>query len=382
MLLWTILALMTGATALAALWPLFRRDVAASAGESRSPTNDQNLANQQDLAVYKDQLSELARDAESGQIGAAEAEAGRIEIARRILGVASAGRVAASGGSLHRARAASVAILVLVPAISLGFYSWLGSPSLPDQPLAARLEGPPEGSSVAELVMRVEAHLGAHPEDGKGWQVLAPIYLRTGRADDAKTAYAHAIRLLGATSERQAALGEAATVAAGGIVTGEAQAAFEQAVALDAKNAKARYFLGRAKEQDGDRAGALAAWRALAEGASDGSVVATFLRREIARVEGGDPPGGPSAKDVAAAADMPAADRQKMIRGMVEGLAARLEGGGGTAEEWLRLVRAWSVLGEKDKANSAALAARKALAGEPDELRALDDLTRSLGLSG
>jgi cytochrome c-type biogenesis protein CcmH len=65
---------------------------------------------------------------------------------------------------------------------------------------------------------------------------------------------------------------------------------------------------------------------------------------------------------------------------MVEGLAARLEGGGGTLEEWQRLIRARTVLNERDKAAAHLEAARKALGGDADALAKLDQLARSVGL--
>ncbi len=114
------------------------------------------------------------------------------------------------------------------------------------------------------MVAQVEAHLAKNPNEGRGWEVVAPIYLRMGRFDDAVKARRQALALNGATAERQAGLGEALTAAANGIVTAEALAAFKAALALDADHVKARFFLGLAAEQDGrvERSGAI--WRALA----------------------------------------------------------------------------------------------------------------------
>jgi len=92
------------------------------------------------------------------------------------------------------------------------------------------------------------------------------------------------------------------------------------------------------------------------------SQVAAFLRREITRAGGeATSPKGPGVDDVAAAEQMSPADRAKMIQGMVEGLAARLKAGGGSLEDWRKLVRAYTVLGDKDKAAAAAADGRKAL---------------------
>ncbi|TGV50678.1 c-type cytochrome biogenesis protein CcmI, partial [Mesorhizobium sp. M2D.F.Ca.ET.160.01.1.1] len=98
-------------------------------------------------------------------------------------------------------------------------YVKLGSPDLPSQPLSERLGKNPADSSVDELVARAEAHLAANPSDGRGWDVLAPVYLRMQRFADAAAAYRNAIRLDGDSAVRQAGLGEAIAGAAGGIVS-------------------------------------------------------------------------------------------------------------------------------------------------------------------
>ena len=61
---------------------------------------------------------------------------------------------------------------------------------------------------------------------------------------------------------------------------------------------------------------------------------------------------------IAAAKDMSEGDRNTMIRGMVDRLATRLKDNGNDVEGWLRLVRAYMVLGERDKAQAALVEAR------------------------
>ena len=109
-----------------------------------------------------------------------------------------------------------------------------------------------------------------------------------------------------------------------------------------------------------------------------------MVRDALARV-GGNPPvatAGPSAEDVAAANSMSEKDRDDMIRGMVARLANRLKDNGSDVEGWQRLLRAYMVLGERDKAQAAAVDAKRALASDPDKLRRIEDMLRSLGLEG
>jgi cytochrome c-type biogenesis protein CcmH len=329
MTLWLAMALMTAAAVFAVLWPLGRARHTAGGSE---------------LAVYRDQLDEIARDRDVGRIGAAEAEAARIEVSRRLLAAdaAAAGAPAAAPRTTTMLRrAVAVAALMLLPAGAVLVYLALGSPTLPGEPLAERLAKPPEQRSIQTLVAQVESHLERNPQDGRGWEIVAPVYLRLGRFEDA---------------------------------------------------VKARFYLGLAAEQDGRKADAAKTWRELLAQAPQGATWAEFVREALARV---DPSAaaalapkaapaapGPSADDMAAAAEMPAEQRQAMIHGMVERLAARLKSDGADVDGWLRLMRAYMVLGERDKARSAAADARRALAGAPDKLRRIDQAAKGLGLDG
>ncbi|HXL48255.1 MAG TPA: c-type cytochrome biogenesis protein CcmI [Xanthobacteraceae bacterium] len=378
MALWFGLALMSAAAVWAVLWPL-----AGRRGEFRSGS---------DLAVYRDQLAELERDREAGLIGDNEAAAAHVEVSRRLIAAADAQTESADRAPpvIWRRRVVAIVALVLVPFGAAALYLALGSPSLPDQPLASRLAASRESPSVDTLVARVEEHLSRHPDDGRGWEIIAPVYLRVGRFDDAVKARRTALRLNGASAERETALGEALVFAANGLVTAEAKAAFERAVALDANVIQARYFLGLAAEQEGDRAQAAATWRALIESAPPDAPWIDLLRGALARVEAiaapgrqaGGPGVGPSGEKIAAAPELSPDQRNAMIEGMVERLSERLHRDGADVEGWLRLVRSYMVLGQPDKARAAVADARRALAGDATKLRRLDELLKGLGVEG
>jgi cytochrome c-type biogenesis protein CcmH len=271
--------------------------------------------------------------------------------------------------------------LTLLPLGALAFYGSLGSPTLPGAPLAARLQIPFPERSIETLIAQVEAHLERVPEDGRGWEVLAPVYMRLGRFDDAVKARRNALRFNGATAAREVGYGEALVAAANDVVTTDAKAAFERAMALDASDVKARYFIGLAAEQDGKREQAASIWRELLAAAPADVPWAELLRRSLARVEAGVP-GGPGEEDVAAAADLPLDQRNEMVRGMVQRLADRLKREGSDVQSWQRLMRAYVVLGETHKAKAAAADARQALMGDADKMRRIDELSRVLGLDG
>jgi len=369
MTVWFVLALMTAAAIFAVLWPLARRG--------------QDLRSGTDAAVYRDQLDEIERDRAAGRLADSEAAAAQAEVARRLIAATDAPAMALdpppAAMAISGRRAVAVAALVALPLGTVTLYLTLGSPWLPDQPLATRLVAARESESIERLIAQVEAHLERNPEDGRGWEVIAPVYLRLGRFQDAVTARRNGLRLNGETPERHAAFGEALVYAGNGVVTAEAKAAFERAVALDHGDVKARYFLGLAAEQDGDRARAVVIWRGMLAGAAPDAPWTELVRRALNRVEGKSVL---SDDDVASASDLGPEQRAAMIRGMVERLAERLHRDGSDVEGWLRLVRSYVVLGEHDKALAAVVDARRALASAPDKLRRLDDLVKGLGLKG
>jgi cytochrome c-type biogenesis protein CcmH len=373
MILWVIFALMTAAAIFAVVWPLGRAPRESGGGT--------------DVAVYRDQLREIDSDRANGLIGEAEAEAARVEISRRLLAAAeppaAAGAVEAGVRGTQPRRTAAIAVLVVLTLGPLGLYIALGSPNLPGEPAFARIKTPQVGESIASLISQVETHLAASPDDGAGWEVIAPVYARLGRFDDAVKARRKALALNGETATREADLGEAETAAANGVVTAEAKAAFDRAVARDPKEAKARYFLGLAAEQDGKNGDAAAIWRSLLAEAPAGAPWAGFVTQALARVSGtAVATAEPTTAEISAAADMSEDARRDMIRGMVARLAGRLHDNGADIEGWLRLVRAYVVLGDRAKAKDAAVEAKRALGERPDDVKRIDDLVKGLGLEG
>lgn len=409
MAIWFLFLFMTAIAIAAVLWPLSRKPKIGVGGN--------------DVAVYRDQLDEIERDRALGAIGAAEAEAARTEVSRRLIAAADASSAAspvtAAGGPMWRRRLVGLATLVLVPLGAASLYLVLGSPDLPNQPLAERLAkvhagvpmpgsgqspGQPQGQSIEALVARVEAYLEKNPEDGRGWEVIAPVYMRTGNYDAAVKARANALRLLGPTADREADHGEALVAAADGTVTVEAKEAFERAIKLDPKNVSARFYIGLAAQQDGHADDAISRWQALLADAPPDATWTGAVRRAIAGAQGKPDAGQATAQksagegrtstaDVASAigvtpsapqAQPDAAEepQKDMIRGMVARLAERLKHDGSDVDGWLRLVRSYVVLGDPGKARAAAADARQALSADPEKLRQLDAGVKELGVEG
>jgi len=323
------------------------------------------------IAVYRDQLAEVERDAGRGLIGAEQAEAARAEIGRRILALAPRSAVEPPKSSASFAVAA-IAVLLL-PFAAWLLYARLGMPGLPDEPFAER--APPAAKAVAggaehldlgEAIAKIGAHLKEHPEDLTGWLLLARTQVSLGQYAEAVEAYRHAADLSGHRPDIMGDWGEAQVLAANGTVTPEAREAFETAVADKESAPRSRYYLALAKAQQGDTKAALQGWVDLAADAPADAEWLPLVRQRIAEAAakiGVDPAslktssGMPSPAAVAATAQATAnaspEERRAMIEGMVGKLAARLEQQPDDVEGWARLGRSYMVLGDAQKARDA-----------------------------
>ncbi len=368
-MIWLALAVCTAVALALLLTPLLRRPAQAA------------MRAEYDIKIYRDQLSELERDAARGMIGAHDAAAARTEIERKIL-AADAGRGETDSGSTSRrtAVATAMALGIAAPAMALGLYAYLGSPALPDQPLASRSEetriaGEQENdlrAVVAELGLRIQDN----PSDLDAWLQLGNVLFALGRDDDAVEAFNWAVEVSGGDPDVRSRYGEALVRASNGSVTEEAAKIFAAVVAEAPSEPRSRYYLALGDYQAGKLEPALAMWQALAEDAPadapwKAAVVARI--REVAEELGRDPealvPAGPDGDDIAAAQAMSREEQQAMIRSMVDGLAQRLEGAPEDVDGWLQLARSYTVLGEQDKAiNAFARAAEQA----PDRLDVLE----------
>ena len=371
MIFWVILALMTGAAIFAVIWPLARSGRVMPSGS--------------EVEVYRDQLDELERDLAAGSIEKKEAEAARVEVSRRLLAAVDAAKpvsnTAASTSTVSYRRAIALVALLVLPVGAGSLYFRLGSPGLASETLTNRHDiQTDQQASIENLVAKVELHLQSNPKDARGWEVLGPVYMQLGRYTDSANAWRNTLLLLGESADREANLGEALMAEANGVVTDEAKSAFVRAVTLDDTTVSARYYLGMAAEQDGKREEAAKIWRELiAEAPSDAHWL-NDVRTALARIEASPAAlsSGPNAGQIAAATTQSPDPQTTMIRGMVEGLAARLKQDGSDLDGWVRLVRSYKVLGELDKAQAAISDAQNALANDPDKRRRLNFALKDL----
>ena len=343
-----------------------------------------------DKAFFGEQLAEIERERAEGLLDPADAEAARVEAARRLIRASETGGATAQPSNRKTRVVVALATLLLAPALAITLYLTVGAAGLPDMPLAARLAAKPAHSDLSAAVAQIEAHLAEHPDDGRGFEVIAPFYLRSGRFEDGVHAYGEALRLLGPTPTRYAALGEAYVMGAQGAVTPEARSNFDAALALDAADPMSRYYLALGAAQDGDAAKAEELWSKLLADAPPDAGYRNLVREHIERLKGETSQGtqageagkssgeGPASEQGKAVAALPKADQQAFIRSMVERLAGKLAQNGDDVEGWLKLLRAYGVLSEPEKAKAALGEARKALAGKPAAVARINALADEL----
>lgn len=368
MVLWILFAILTAGVAAAMLRPLM-----ADRAEAESVSTQAA-----DVAVFRDQLDEIAADKERGLISAAEAESARAEVARRLLAVSKTKTLAHSGKDVPASRGLVLnGIAVTVPLLSVGLYLMLGSPSMPGRPYVDPQSKPIEQASAAELVALVEARLRSHPEDGQGWDIIAPIYLRQGRFAEAADAFQRAMTLNDESRARLKGHAEATILANNGLVTEAARKSFARMLELDGNDGEAQFGLALAKEQDGKLNEAIEDYRRILANAPVDARWKPALETKLARLlRGGGAPSVESAEALAASKE----EQEKLILGMVERLATRLKSKGDDLAGWQQLVRSYKVLGRDRDAAAALAEARRNFAGDTKALGDLDTFAKGVGL--
>ncbi|MEM7695165.1 MAG: c-type cytochrome biogenesis protein CcmI [Pseudomonadota bacterium] len=350
MILWIALVALLALTVVAIARPLLARRLPSEDGDDRE--------------VYAAQLTELEADHARGLIADADLAAARAEVARRLL--RARGQGGEGSARSGRARATLAAMLLFLPVFSFGAYLALGSPDHGDQPLALRLQ-PVSDDEFQQLLARAEQRLNDDPDDVEGWLAVAPVYQRLRRFDDAANAYGRLLALRGENAEWLALAGENLAFANGGTVTAEAREKFERALEMEPLAVRPAIFLAIEARQAGNVAQATERWRQLLSRSDGTEPWLQIATAEFTRM-------GQAAEAPATLETPP-----PMVEAMVAQLAARLANEGGSADEWARLVRSHTVLGDREAAKAAVDAALKTLdQSEAAAFRAAPDVAEYL----
>lgn len=374
-----------------------------------------------DLQVYRDQLKEIERDTARGVIAPEDAERLRSEISRKVL--AADAQLRQGGESGGQPRGAGMVMAGVIVAVIAGggvvIYDRVGAPGYEDLPMAARIAasdaaratrldqaaaeerfrpgegGVPEGTNedYLKLIEQLRKTVAERPEDQQGLRFLVRSEAALGNMVAARTAQQRLIAVKGATATAadHAMLADLMINASGGYVSSEAEQVLRAALEKDGREPSARFYLGLYMMQVDRPDAAFRLWEALLDESTPEAPWVPAIRAQIedlaARAgvrytlppEKGAP--GPTAADIAAAQDMDPEAQQEMIRGMVAGLAERLANEGGTEQDWARLISAYGVLGEQDKAQEIWAEAQAVFADEPERLALVRAAANAAGVA-
>ena len=353
-LFWTLAALLSALAGWLVLTFAGRRSAAPDAADPG-------------VAVHRRQLAEIDDLVARGLLSPAEQAEVRAEAGKRLLAADDAARpVMLTGG-----RRVALAAAVLSPLIAFGLYLWMGSPGRADAPMQDRIaawsKASPETLTAAQVAAALTEVAKKRPNDPQLLQLLARARVESNDPFGAAKALREAVKVDPGNAELWAQQGELFVLTGNGEIGLDARKAFGEALRLDPRAASPRYHLALADIADGKPAQGLAGWRALMADLPADDPRREGLAAEISEVERTGKPPAPQ-QQAAAPADP---DMDAKIRGMVDGLAARLEADPNDPEGWVRLVRAYGVLGETAKREAALARARALYKDQPQVLKAL-----------
>lgn len=294
---------------------------------------------------------------------------------------ATAGAVATPSGRAGRIVLVVAAVLALTAGGVAVYRGQRDAAAIALPPTPAESQAP----AVDDVIARLEARLKSKPDDAEGWRMLGWSYFQTQRYAEAATALKESTKLDPKHAETYSFLGEALVLASKteGKIPSDAKAAFDKALKLDPKDARARYFRAVAMDLGGQHRKAVDAWFALLKDTPSDAPYAEDIRAVIknvgarykipfeerlaaaqfaspssgmatngAQVAAGAIP-GPSSAQIQAASNLPKGQQEAMIRGMVDGLEAKLAAKPGNVDGWIMLLRSRMQLGEPGKAGKA-----------------------------
>jgi|GEM_PF-291831 len=337
-----------------------------------------------DKEIYQARLKEIEEERKLGSIDEERYQYAVAEEGRRFLALAEKSADRNSAAFLNSKKPGLYGLIftiLIVPLVALGGYAKMGSVAMPDQPLQARLEADPRNQSVEVLLKRAENQLIKNPDDGRGWLVIAPVYMRLGRHQDGVLAYRNAIRVLGSTTALKVALAEALTVSGGGVVSEEANQLFRQAAEAEPENIKAMFFLAIAFNQVGKYQEAVAAWEKLIAKSSPKDPWLRVARQQLQLAQtklGIEVPGNPTAQDIEDAKQLSGDERNDFINSMVENLAEELAENPQNKPGWQRIIRSYTVLKRKDDALAAIKKAQELFKDDKTFLEELEKNKQAL----
>ncbi|MEH6629194.1 MAG: c-type cytochrome biogenesis protein CcmI [Halopseudomonas aestusnigri] len=393
MIFWMLTGLLTALSLLVLLRPLMTTAKNAPANTAES-----------DLAVYKDQLKEIERDLNAGNLGESQADTARIEIQRRILNTSQEQSASTKGTPLSASTIKFIVgfLTISFPLAGIILYLELGQPGVPSMPLAERNIAA-ERSAIAQqqnssrneemmgLAQKLEERLKSDPTNLEGWMLLGSTYVEIGAYSKAEGAFRQAMENTPPSAMVYGAVAEMIVAQTEGQVSSEALSLFQKSLELDPTDPRGLFYSGLALSQAGENDNALKFWLKLRQLTFANDPWLQVLDAQIADLAIGlamDPSeiiasapakaplenptqaaseqAGPTSEEMASAAELSTEERNEMINGMVDRLAERLKESPNDLNGWLQLIRSYHTLGRGQEIEFALASAENAALQQPN----------------
>jgi cytochrome c-type biogenesis protein CcmH len=282
-LFWVVCALLIVIALAFVLPPALQRsnESDVKTGEARKQAN---------IAVYRDQLTELEADLRNGIVSEEQYSQDREEIERRLLEDTATARSEKASTAPISARNTAYLLGIGVPLIAVIFYLNVGQPALIENraptgvpPAAATAPAPAERSqaqieaNVAKLAQRLESN----PNDPQGWTMLARSYSSMEKYGEAAKAYAKATELNPKDADLLAEYAFATAMSEGKSLEGKPLEIINRALKIDPNNAKALQLAGSAAFQAKDYKKAIDYWNRVLKQVPPNSEVSATIEERI-----------------------------------------------------------------------------------------------------
>jgi cytochrome c-type biogenesis protein CcmH len=246
-------------------------------------TVDRKQAN---LGILRDQLAELEREKAEGSLADADFEQARSELQRRLLDEVQPGDSPDTASGHGPSRKTAIALILLLPLLSLIGYGILGSPQALDPTrTAAPQQVTPE--QINAMVAKLAERLQSNPEDMQGWLMLARSYKSLGRDAEAVMAYGKAEKVINDDPDLLASYAEALATVNGKRLAGKPRQLVERALKLDPNHAHSLFLAGAAAMEAGDNKQGITYWEAVLPQVEPGSDIEQMLRSGIDKMKQG-----------------------------------------------------------------------------------------------
>ena len=270
----TLLIVVVAAFLLPPLWLGLRRN------ETKASRKEANLA------VFRDQLSELERERTEGTLADADFDQARRELQRRLLEEVAPEAEEAGKATYGPSRKMAIVLLLLLPVLALAAYGILGNPKALD-PAQTAAAPKMTAEQISGMVARLAERMQANPDDMQGWLMLARSYKTMGRYEEAAAAYAKAEKVIDDDPELLASYAETIAMASGNGLKGKPSQLIARALKIDPQHPHSLFLAGAAAMGAGDNRKGIAYWEALLPQVEPGSELDQMLRSGIDKMKAG-----------------------------------------------------------------------------------------------